>query len=156
MRNPRLHMIGVGCVVVAIGAIPPALVEYARSAGAIGTVSRASTWASVGAVLVVVGALAAMLMKRALSPVHGEPSLLSAWVAATSGLTIWLLGGLSTPLLLALWNLRDELKGVDEAGLGLFGAWVALLLLFGSLGAGVSAVAFAWCDRAPHPDRVAV
>ena len=147
MRTTWPNMIGVGCAVVVIGAIPPALVEYARSSGAVGTVSRAATWVSVGAVLVGFGGLAALLMKRALSPSRGKASALTAWVAALPGLTIWLLGGLTTPLLLALWNVRDELKGVDDAGLGLFGMWVVLLLLFGSLGAAASALAFGWCRK---------
>jgi hypothetical protein len=147
VRKTWLNMVGVGFAVVAIGGIPPTLVEYSRSAGAIGTVSRAATWASVSAVLVLFGGLAAMLMKRALSPVLGQTPILTAWVSAIPGLTIWWLGGLTTPLLLALWHLGDELKGADDAGLGLFGVWVALLLLFGSLGTTVSAVAFTWCNR---------
>lgn len=149
MKSTHASVVGVGCAVVVIGAIPPALVEYARSAGAIGTVNRAAIWVSIAAVLALFGGLAALLMRRALSATCRKDSHLTAWVAALPGLTIWLLGGLTTPLLLALWNLREELKGLDDAGLGLFGEWVLLLVLFGSLAAAVSLAAFTWCNRSP-------
>ena len=148
MNAIRWSMAGAGGTVVLLGSVPLLLVEYARNAGAVGTVNRAASWTSVGVTLVAFGFLAAMLMRRALSRAHAGGAVATAWVAAVPGLTIWFLGGLATPLLLALWNLRDEIRGLDGASLGVFGQWVVLLVLFGCLGAAASAGAYRWCNRA--------